>query len=378
MKRRAKLLLMSGCVVCVSAHAQSSVTLYGIVDTGVEYVNHANAANDGVVRMPSITGSVPSRWGLRGQEDIGAGTSVIFDLESGFNMQGGGLGQGGRLFGRQAWVGVNSGWGSLTFGRQQTMTYQLLAENEIIGPAIYGIASLDAYLSAARSDNTILYKGTFSGVTVGASYSFGRDSTGTGNSPGQGTCAGSVPGDYQQCKQWTALLKYDGANFGVGAAYDQQRGGTNAAANFFDGVAPTGITSSGDTDTRIQANAYVKLDRLRISGGWLGRQVDPSNPAVASVRSNLYYLEGQYYVTPAFVVDGGVFRIVNKDHDSRATLATIRTTYLLSKASAIYAQVGDLANSTHAKYSVSAGGGGTTPPAGENQLGIMVGVRHFF
>lgn len=368
--------IMLGCIAPV--HAQSSVTLYGIIDTGIEYVSHANAAGDGVFRMPAITGSLPSRWGLRGVEDLGGGLKALFTLESGFNVRGGDMGQGGRLFGRQAWVGFDSSYGKLTFGRQYTMTYIALLENEIMGPAIYSLGSLDAYVPNARSDNTIAYKGTFSGLTVGATYSFGRDSAGTGNSPGQGTCAGSVAGDFQQCKQWSAMLKYDATNFGAVVSYDQQRGGTNAAASFFDGVATTPITSSGDTDTRIQANAYVNYFGVKVSGGWLGRWVEPGNAAVASARSNIYYIGAQYFVTPAFIVDGAVYRVINDQHDTRATLGTVRSTYLLSKATAVYAQVGYLGNSAHARYGVSSGGAGATPAAGSNQTGVMLGMRHLF
>ena len=62
-----------------------------------------------------------------------------------------------------------------------------------MGPAIYGIGSVDAYIPNARSDNAIGYLGTYRYFTIGATYSFGRDVVG-GNSPGQGLCAGSVPG----------------------------------------------------------------------------------------------------------------------------------------------------------------------------------------
>ncbi|SAL63908.1 porin [Caballeronia arvi] len=358
--------------------AQSSITLYGIVDTGVEYISHANAAGDSLFRMPAITGSLPSRWGLRGVEDLGGGLKAVFQLENGFNIRGGDLGQGGRLFGRQAWVGLASNYGTFSFGRQYTMTYIALLENDVMGPAIYSLGSLDAYVPNARSDNTVAYKGTFSGVTIGATYSFGRDSAGTGNSPGQGTCAGSVAGDFQQCKQWSAMLKYDINHFGAVVTYDQQRGGTNAAANFFDGVATTPLTSSGDKDTRIQANVYVSYAGAKVSGGWLGRWVEPGNDAVASVRSDIYYLGAQYFVTPAFIVDGAVYRVLNAQHDTRATLGTVRTTYLLSKATALYAQLGYLGNSAHARYAVSSGGAGATPAAGANQTGAMVGMRHLF
>src|ERR1700676_4646564 len=137
----------NGLLVCMlvfassTAFAQSSVTLYGIIDTGVEYVSHANANGDRVIRMPGITGEYPSRWGLRGREDLGGGYAAQFVLESGFNVRAGDLGQGGRLFGRQAWPGLNGPYGTLMFGRQYTATYLIDSDADILGPNIYGIAS---------------------------------------------------------------------------------------------------------------------------------------------------------------------------------------------------------------------------------------------
>lgn len=360
-----------------AAFAQSSVTLYGVLDTGIEYVSHANAAGDHVIRMPGITGEFPSRWGMRGSEDLGGGQKAVFVLESGFNVRGGDSGQGGRLFGRQAFVGFEGPWGSLNFGRQYTMTYWAMSDSDILGPDIYGIGSLDAFIPNARSDNTVVYKGKFHGFTLGATYSFGRDSAGTGNSPGQGTCAGQVPGDASQCREWSAMLKYDGAFFGVATAYDEQRGGVNAAANFFNGIAPFPITASSDKDARVQANGYINVAGVKVGGGWVGRRVESSGPG-GSVRSNLFYLGAQYYVTPAFAIDGEAYRVVVEQQDARATMASVRATYFLSQRTAVYGNVAYLWNSDHARYSVSAGGGGTTPAPGIGQLGAIVGIRHLF
>ncbi|KAK43828.1 MULTISPECIES: porin [Burkholderiaceae] len=364
-------------VFSVSAFAQSSVTLYGIVDTGVEFVSHANPAGNYVVRMPGISGEYPSRWGIQGKEELGGGLSTIFTLESGFNLRGGDMGQGGRLFGRQAFVGLQGNWGALTFGRQYTMTYWVLTDADMLGPDIHGIGALDSYLPNARSDNTVAYRGTFYGLTVGATYSFGRDSAGTGNSPGQGTCAGEVPGDVNQCRQWSAMLKYDSANFGLATAYDEQRGGTNAAANFFDGLTPFPIATSNAKDSRIQANGYVRLWGVKLGGGWIGRRVEPDT-TIASVRSNLFYLGAQYAVTPSLIIDGEAYRDIVQQQDARATMTTIRATYLLSKRTAVYAKAAYLWNSERARFSVSAGGGGTTPAPGIGQLGAMVGIRQSF
>jgi predicted porin len=365
-------------MVSAPAFAQSSVTLYGILDTGIEYVSHANAAGDHVVRMPGITGEIPSRWGLRGAEDLGGGYKAVFALESGFNTRGGDSGQGGRLFGRQAWVGIASPYGQLSLGRQYTMTYWAMADSDILGPDIYGSGSLDSYLPNARSDNTIGYKGSFHGLTVGATYSFGRDGAGTGNSPGQGTCAGQLAGHSTDCRQWSAMLKYDASVFGVAAAYDEQRGGASAAANFFDGAATFPLTSGADKDLRMQLNGWANLLGVKIGGGWVGRHVDTDSPATPNVHSNLFYLGAAYSITPAFTLDGEVFRITNAQQDARATMGTLRGTYSLSKATAVYLQGSYLVNSTHGRYSLSSGGGGTTPGAGQNQTGLMAGIRHAF
>ncbi|MFM0348633.1 porin [Paraburkholderia sp. RL17-347-BIC-D] len=365
-------------MLSASAFAQSSVTLYGLIDTGIEYVSHANSAGDHVVRMPAISGELPSRWGIRGTEDLGGGWKAIFTLENGFNTRAGDIGQGGRLFGRQAWVGIDGPWGALTFGRQYNMVYWALSDADMLGPDVHGIGALDNYLPNARSDNSIVYKGTYKGVTVGASYSFGRDAAGTGNSPGQGTCAGQVPGQFNPCHEWSAMLKYDAASFGVATAYDEQRGGANAAANFFDGIGTFPIASGADKDTRIVANGYVKFAGLKVGAGWLGRHVETNAAAAPDVRSNLYFVGAQYFVTPSFVIDGEGFRIVVREQDARATMTTLRATYFLSKATAVYIGGTYLWNSAKARFSASVGGGGTTPAAGMGQFATMAGIRHLF
>ncbi|BAO90862.1 porin [Caballeronia cordobensis] len=368
--------LMAG-IGWISGHASAqSVQLYGIVDTGIEYVSHANKLGDSVVRMPAITGSTPSRWGLRGSEPIGNGYSLRFNLENSFNLRAGDLNQGGRLFGRQAWVGISGPTGSWFLGRQNTATLYTVLDNDVMGPAIYGIGSVDAYIPNARSDNAIGYVGTYRYVTIGATYSFGRDAVG-GNTPGQGLCAGSVPGAPTQCRQWTAMIKYDGPTFGGGLSYDEQRGGTGAAANFFDGVPPVPMTSASDIDSRLLVAGHVTFGKVKVEGGWLHRNTE-NQSAEPDIRSDIFFGGLSYQVTPAMIAEAEIIRVINQQHDSRATLSTVRGIYLLSKRTALYAQVGYLWNSAQAAYTISAGGGGTTPRRGTNQLGAMAGVRQTF
>jgi predicted porin len=366
------------CFACAHVYSQSLISMYGVVDTGIEYVSHIGPMKNNVFRMPGITGSVPSLWGFIGKEDLGGGYQAVFTLESGFDVRSGSIDQGGRLFGRQAFVGIAGPYGRVTLGRQYTALYYALLANDIIGPSIYSIGSLDAYVPNARSDNTVAYLLNAGEWTFAGTYSFGRDSTGTGNSPGQGTCAGQNSGAYVQCKQWSAIAKYSGNYFGVAVAYDAQRGGPGAAANFFDGIAPLPITSSADYDAHLLVSGYARFANVQVSSGWLQRHVRIENGSPSFIGSDLWYLGASWTLRHDIILASEFYRIVNADQDARASLLTGRATYLLSKRSAVYVQVGYLGNSKHAAYSVSAGGGGTTPAPGVNQTGAMIGVRHSF
>src|SRR5471032_1747885 len=86
------------------AYAQSGVTLYGIVDEGLMYVTNEG----GHQNLKMVSGTTQNdRWGLRIVEDLGSGLSTVATLENGFDITSGALGQGGREFGRQAWVGLS-------------------------------------------------------------------------------------------------------------------------------------------------------------------------------------------------------------------------------------------------------------------------------
>jgi predicted porin len=174
------------------------------------------------------------------------------------------------------------------------------------------------------------------------------------------------------------MLRYDRNGYGVAAAYDQQHGGPGALANLYDGTPSFAFANPGDTDVRMQLNGYGHIGALRLGGGWLGRRVNTVSAATPNVHSDQFYLTASYPVTPALVVDGGVYHIINDRDDTRGTIAALRTTYLLSKRTAVYLQGAYLWNSEKAAYTVSQGGGGTTPAPGIGQLGVMAGVRHSF
>jgi len=361
-----KLLAAAGLVLAAgAAHAQSSVTLYGIMDTGVEAYNHASNSGGTFVGMSPLTGEVPSRWGLRGQEDLGNGLKAVFNLESGFGPNNGALNYGNRLFGRMANVGLAGPWGQVLLGRQMNMTFYVTGQADVIGPSMHSMANFDPYLANARSDNAIGYMGKFGGVTVGATYSLGRDSAGTAGvpSPSATFCAGQVPGDFQECKQFTGMLAYDASNWGLAASYDQMRGGT--------GSVMYGLTNSAYTATHIIADGYYRFGNYgRFGAGWIHTNYDTAAP----YHTNLYFGGVNITPTPFWSFDAQVSHY-SVQGESGATLIATRANYLLSKRTTVYALLGVMLNGKNAAYSVAAAG---TSATGAAQTGVMLGMQQKF
>ncbi|MES2009384.1 MAG: porin [Pseudomonadota bacterium] len=347
------------------ASAQSTVTLYGVVDTGIEYVNNVGAAKDGVARVNTLTGTVPSRWGIRGTEDLGGGLKSLFVLESGFAPDSGTSNQGARLFGRQALVGLSGPWGQVALGRQYTMLFWATLDPDILGPNVYGSGSLDSYLPNARADNAVSYKGTFGGFTVGATYSFGRDTVNAGPSPAGTNCAGENAADSKQCREWSALLQYDNKWWGVAAAYDSLRGGPGAFG---------GLTRSNQTHDRLSLNGYVLLSKTKMGLGVIRRDNDGS----PTPRSDLWYAGLAYDITPAFTLAGQVYYLKYHNSDNKAMLYALRGTYAFSKRTSVYATAGFIDNGGQLALSVSGAQTGSNPKPGGNQLGTMIGIKHTF
>lgn len=346
------------------AQAQS-VTTYGVLDQAVEYVGNVTGGR-GINRIPTLTGSVPSRLGFRGAEDLGDGLRALFTLEQGFGVDTGTLGQGGRAFGRQAFVGLSGDWGTVSLGRQYTMLFWSILDADILGPNLYGTGSLDSYIPNARADNSIAYRGTFSSFTVGATYSLGRDAVNAGPSPAGTNCPGENGADKNACREWSVMGKYDGPGWGAALAVDTIKGGAGAFA---------GLTSSALQDQRISANGYVKFGSAKLALGLIRRdnEASPVTP-----KSDLWYLSGAYSVTPLLSMEGMVSTLKIKSGSNKATLVGLRGTYFLSKRTAVYATAGHIANDGALALSVSSGQPGSNPAAGASQSALAAGIRHTF
>ena len=348
-----------------TCHAQSSVTVYGLLDTAVEHINHVGTSGTGLTRMPSNAGSAPSRLGFRGREDLGGGLSAQFVLEMGMAPDSGVLNQGGRGFGRQSFVSLNGPWGQLGLGRQYTMLFWSMQNADIIGPGMHSIGNFDSYFPNARADNSIAYKGTFSGLTVGATYSFGRDAVNAGPSPAGTNCAGESGSDKSACREWSALLKYDAPNWGAALAHDVLKGGAGAFG---------GLSQSGLSDKRTMLNGYVKFSGAKIGAGFLRRDNDGYK---ASPRSDLWFVGLSYPVGP-WTFDTQYYQLKYKSNNDKGQFMVLRGTYHFSKRTAAYASLGYMKNSGNATFSASSGQAGGLPAPGVNQTGFGVGLRHSF
>ncbi|NPT46355.1 porin [Paraburkholderia sp. 1N] len=356
-------------VASSASHAQSSVTLYGIIDTGIEYVTNIGPKKASSVHMPSLTASLPSLWGLRGKEDLGSGLSAVFVLESGFAPAQGSLNQGGRLFGRQAYVGLSGRWGTLTLGRQYSQIFWTALTGDTLAPNIYGAGDLDPYLTQPRVDNSIAYSFTSSGLTVGVTYSLGRDAV---DSAPAGGCAGQSPTDWRACKAMSAMVKYDAGKWGVAAAIDRNYGG---------GGTGSPLPLSSQTDTRALIDGYVKFGNSTIGAGFQHRiNHGEQTPTIFDATSNYWWIGGSYFPRPDIALDAQFGRITVSDHAAGGSVIAARAMYLLSKRTSVYVTAGRVFNQRNGAFSID---GGVVPPAstplpGVDQTGAMVGIRHLF
>lgn len=179
----------------------ADVTLYGLVDYGFSYQNKSPVAGKDTDSFQMKSGqNSGSRFGLKGEEDLGNGLAVGFVLENGFDADTGALGNGGRLFGRESQAYIKGDFGTVSFGRMGQLvsgngTYGLFGS--AVSPFSTGWGDVGGHSqvmgsSFERFDNMITYKTPdFGGFTVYAQYSFDNNSLNNKNSTEAGTQHGS-------------------------------------------------------------------------------------------------------------------------------------------------------------------------------------------
>jgi GBP family porin len=338
--------------------APSSVTLYGLVDACV--VSH-RSANGAKVQVNGGGCFYGSRFGLRGNEDLGGGLRAYFGLESGFAIDTGNSGQGGRLFGRRSTVGLgSSALGAIELGRELPPGHFLISN---VDPQQLGIGSASNTLwtgapgpASGRVDNGLMYVSPdMGGVTARLLYAPGE----------QAAPAASRGGDTKGLN-----VTYRSKTLLAGLAYANVR---NAAANADDSATTLGV--------KYDFGAF-SLAGLAQFGAWEGTRT----VAAPSSATALYSRDYRSYVVGGTVKLGtGSLSGTYKRYDDRTAsnfdARVVSATYIhpLSKRTQLYTGFSHTKNLRASSYGVADGNGtyAGTAPGGTARI-IDLGITHFF
>ncbi|WP_439686273.1 Putative porin [Cupriavidus oxalaticus] len=345
----AGLLAIAG--VVPTGNAQSSVTLYGVADTFLEYSNHLRTAADAAsadgsrVRLSS-GGLAGSRWGLRGVEDLGGGVQAVFALESGFNIDAGTMGEAGRLFNRQAFMGLNTkGFGRLTFGRQYTSMFDLLP---LFMPLTYAGAyePMPFLMSPLRVDNAVKYRIDRGPFAAQAHYGFGEQ-----------------VGSWQGNASWGGGASYISGDLGLAAVYDQANGQDTA-------------TGYGRMRKVAVAATYAP-GAWRLTAGYRWAE-ETTASGDRKHRDDMWWAGVGYRLTPAFQMNAAFYYDDMKATDGSASPPNPRQyvlqgVYAVSKRTDLYGAVAYVRNAG-LNFAALA----TLAPGARSQTGVALGIRHKF
>ncbi|MEK6422587.1 MAG: porin [Burkholderia gladioli] len=359
-----------------TSHAQSSVTLYGILDAGVTYVSNSGGAHvfkfdDGV--------SYGNRIGFKGVEDLGGGLKAVFVLESGFHLGNGQLGFGGALFGRQAYVGLQNDWGTLSLGDQLDMTEEMVYLTNVSAWASgYAIHQGDFdRFNGDRLPNSIKFlSNTFGGFKFGGMYSFGN-----------------VSGNFHQNSAFSLGGSYANGNFSTGVAYTQLNNPNGIYA--FDPYAMIGtktflgqptatVNPTTGAVTDLFASTPMNIDKQGTLGVGASYTIDKvsliGNFTYTTIKgfgqtSHMQVYEGgaTYQLTPALSVIGGYQHTRFEGHHWNQGSAGVH--YLLSKRTDVYLS-GDYLRASNGVNAVI--GYSFTPSTTQTQADVRIGMRHSF
>ncbi|HEY1610740.1 MAG TPA: porin, partial [Paraburkholderia sp.] len=324
------------------------------------YVTHAATSQGSSGTQVSVgSGSrLNSRWGLTGKEDLGNGLRAIFTLESGMAMNTGALQQGGRLFGRQAFVGLQSDrYGAVMLGRQMTPMYRFFLALDPLGYSSYGFSAQDSQF-VGRADNSVAYLGHAGPFELNALYSFGYDAV---------TYSVPVAGSFRVGKEYDIGARYLQGPVNLTFAFEQRQGSV--------------IASSGDSERRYVAGGSYQIGKATLYGGYELLLNDVQSTLAASPPQSMAFAGVRYRATAALDLAAAGYYHTYRRVDAHALSAGVNADYWLSKRTALYTDITYVINSSKAALSATGWGTSvatTTVATGANQLAVAVGVLHKF
>lgn len=406
-------LVVTGCAFASVSNAQSAITLYGVVDVGINYSSNtqtgvsANGTPTGgrqIYMADGLAGGkMGSRWGLRGSEDLGDGTRAVFTLENGFSINNGAFAQGGAEFGRQAWVGMeNNRFGTISLGRQYEFTTEYVGALSSVAAfaGVFGThpGNVDGLLNIRRGNNAVKYQSPdFHGLSFGTIYGLGGQT-----------------GSLSQDSVLGAGIRYTGGGLSVAASYLNARNpnisifgiNPNAGGVTTNNLGSAGSTTSGETAPIISGFASAQtMEEAALAGTYT---IGDERFGVVFTRTafdhlgdttgsgpNPLHLQGSVHVnnaeanymhrfTPTLSV-GAAYDYqwvsgVSGLEGARYQQATLGADYALSKRTDVYA----LSAWQHASGTNSLGKpavaqiGVLSPSASNHQAAFTVGIAHRF
>lgn len=367
-----------------AAFAQSSVTLYGVVDMSVESVKGNTAGKSATFNRVSSGNLATSRIGFRGVEDLGGGLKANFQLESGLSVDtGANSGGSSRFFDRAAWVGLSSKEaGEIRLGRHDSLIGAQITS--VIGAQAYDVAVVAGTLGDTgsllrRLDNSITYIAPtlVPGLTLSAQYSTAADSTANnGATPAVATSAEAVRGSKL------------GRAYGFAANFVQ--GPVSAGASYINVNSSTtlqqenvGLFLYSAYDLGVaKLTAYYNDDTNDGNRRFDGRRLYGIQAAVP-VATGLTVTAGYGYArnigtvvsNTGFAVNPAVPAVTGKNvKGDNAGIINLKAQYDLSKRTAAYALFTQVQNGDNANLGLA----GVTTTRDKSVSGLAVGVRHSF
>lgn len=338
------------------ACAQSSLAISGLVDMGL--VHESGGANGSITKVSSGIAN-GSRIAFRGSENLGDGLSAVFLLESGFQADTGALGQGGLLFGRQAYVGLSSvRWGSLTFGRQYSPNYAAMAQvGDPFNAGMAGVFSSVFANAVPRMNNSVKYvspkvQGVNLEVAYGAGEAGGEDAS-AGESAGaalvlsRGRLNARLGYHYRNNNTATLQGRGPGRNSLVALNYDMK-----VIKVYFAYGINEGLNASQLSVANAYGAAVAPIPSLKSRDALLGAQIPLGN--------------GKLIVT-------AVHRDDRSAPNQDATLYAVGYSYFLSKRTDLYTSYGRMHNRNGAGYTVN-----SAIDFGSGDRAVNLGIRHLF
>jgi predicted porin len=348
----------------LAARAQSSVELYGIVDTSIQW---AHSGGQSTARLDASNVQTSS-WGLRGEEDLGGGMKAIFKLENGFNTNNGAMAQTGKMFGREAWVGLSGKYGSITAGLHNTpLAYGLIRYSMgDLGHWDWGHASNNYdFFTSTRVSNSVAYTSPIiGGVTLSALYARGAN----GDSTLPSTLGDTV----------SVGLNYTRGPLSVEADYESMVYGKTSPIT---ADSQTGVGNFEFLGASYDFN-FVKLGALAMLHRGSG-DVKAVNSTIYADPNNLYYdvsalFPHMFTQNGSLMVSFGQYRLQGNSDGNSSSIGT-RYDYHLSPRTGVYTGVAYIKNGSLASFTQTGAAYSGIPVAtGKDQIAVLAGMMHRF